>query len=418
MAERADGTWAASEVDEICSRQNGKNGIVEVRELAGVVLLHESIIHTAHLFPTARESFYRLLGLVEGHPDVRNMLLGQPLASPASGYEMRFRGGGRIRFIARSRTSGRGLTGDVLVFDEFQDLVDDAQGALLPTISARPNAQAWYLGSAPDIGSTVAHRVRARGRSRVTGRYSYKEYSAEPDANLDDRDAWRQANPAFPHRISEETIEAERLAMSDEMFARERLSISPDPLESGGPFGPAWAQICDDSAVAEGIVCFAVDTNPERSWSGIVGIGQGPVVSVVDYRPGTSWLVESCKTLKQKYRVPFAVDKQGPVGAMIDEFRRNRIRLIELDGTDTCRAAEAFYDAVTDRAVTVRTNDDLDRAVAGAVKQPVGDAFRWGRKPSLSDICLLVAASNGLFASKAVRKSRVVNLADALKETE
>ena len=70
MSERPDGSWAASEVDEIASRQNGKNCIVEARELFGCVVLGESIIHTAHLFPTARESYYRLQALVGAHPDV------------------------------------------------------------------------------------------------------------------------------------------------------------------------------------------------------------------------------------------------------------------------------------------------------------------------------------------------------------
>lgn len=412
LAEQPDGLWAASEVDLIASRQNGKNGELEAAELFVCVVLGLSLIHTAHLFPTARESYYRLMTLIEANPDVKNTLL-YNVASPASGYEMRFRSGGRARFIARSRTSGRGLTGDMLVFDEFQDLDDDAQGALLPTISARPNAQSWYLGSAPGLGSTVAHRIRARGRSRNQGRIAYKEYSAEPDANLDDRVAWAQANPAYPYRISEQTIQSERDVMSDEMFARERLSISPDPLEAGGPFGPAWGDVQDPEAVAKAEV-FAIDVNPDRSMTAIVAVGHGPVVSVVDYRPGTSWVLERAKYLKAEYRKSFAIDKTGPAGSFIEEFRRNRIRIVELDATNMCRAAESFYDAVTQRSIVVRANDDLDRAVSGAARLPVGDAWKWGRKSSLCDISLLVASSEALWAFEQRSRAKLVSMADLI----
>lgn len=416
LAEQADGSWAASEVDLIASRQNGKNGELEAVELFVVVVLGLSLIHTAHLFPTARESYYRLMALIEAHPDVKNSLIYQ-VASPASGYEMRFRGGGRARFIARSRTSGRGLTGDMLVFDEFQDLDDDAQGALLPTISARPNAQSWYLGSAPGIGSTVAHRIRARGRSRRPGRIAYKEYSAEPDANLDDRNAWAQANPAYPYRISEQTIQSERDVMSDEMFARERLSISPDPLEAGGPFGPAWMEVQNPEATVSTPDLFAIDVSPERSWAAIVGIGEGPTISVVDYRPGTSWLVEQCEILKKKYRVPFALDRTAQAGSFIDELRRKRVRIIDFDGTEMCRAAGSFMGDVTHRSITIRSNDDLDRAVSGALQLPVGDTWKWGRKGSHVDITLLVACTVARWAQAHKQRAKLMSMADMICPT-
>lgn len=390
LAERADGSWAASEVDLIASRQNGKNGILEVRELGGLVLLGEWIIHTAHLFKTTMESFERLYALVEANADVKDFLVSKH-ASPASGYTMRFRGGGRISFIARSRSSGRGLTGDVLVFDEAQDLNDEAQGALLPTISARPGAQSWYTGSAPGVGSVVLHRIRQRGRAGEPGRFSYFEFSAPPEADLDDRAAWAQANPAFGVRITEEAIESERMAMSDEMFARERLSISPDLVEAGGPFGKQWAAVCDDDAQASADL-FAFDANPERSAAGIVAAGAGPILEVVDYRPGTSWLVGRAVELWEKYGAPFAIDRRGPAGSFAPDLEARGVKVIELVDLEMARACGAFFDAVMDGAVKIRSNTDLDTAVAGAAQRPVGDQWVWGRKRS-ADVSLLVAAT-------------------------
>src|ERR1700683_5861459 len=49
LGERADGRWAAREVGEMLSRQNGKGSILKGREITGLFLLEESlIVHTAH----------------------------------------------------------------------------------------------------------------------------------------------------------------------------------------------------------------------------------------------------------------------------------------------------------------------------------------------------------------------------------
>lgn len=396
MGERTDGTWAASEVGLIASRQNGKNGEVEARELFGLTVLDEWIIHTSHLFKTTRESYDRLMWLIEGNPEVRDCLL-RAVGSPASGYEMRFRGGGRITFIARSRSSGRGLTGDLLIFDEAQDLNDDAQGALLPTISARPGAQAWYLGSAPGIGSTVMHRLRRRGRKGQELRLAYFEHSADPDCDPDDRAAWAQANWAYNTRITEEAIASERASMSLEMFLRERLSVSPDidDLEGVLP-AEAWAEACSPDVEAKAD-CFALDMNPERSYGGFVAAGAGPILEVAAYGPGVGWMEDRAVELHQKYQVPIAIDAKGPAGTLIAPLEKRGVKIVALTSDEMVKASGDFYDRVVNGSVKVRTNADLNKAVLGAAKRPVGDAFCWGRKTSEAEISLLVAATAALW---------------------
>src|SRR5499427_761968 len=67
LAERPDGRWAAAEVGLCLPRQNGKNAVLEARELAALFLLDEHLtIHSAQQFKTAKEHFLRLLGLIEG----------------------------------------------------------------------------------------------------------------------------------------------------------------------------------------------------------------------------------------------------------------------------------------------------------------------------------------------------------------
>jgi phage terminase large subunit-like protein len=67
LGKRADGKWSSFEVCCIVSRQNGKGGILEARELAGLYLFRSDrlLTHTAHEHKTASEHFRRVLFLIE-----------------------------------------------------------------------------------------------------------------------------------------------------------------------------------------------------------------------------------------------------------------------------------------------------------------------------------------------------------------
>jgi hypothetical protein len=195
------------------------------------------------------------------------------------------------------------------------------------------------------------------------------------------------------------------------MFARERLSISPDLADEYGAL-PGWAEVCDPDAVAPAEY-FAFDVNPERTAAAIVVAGEGPTVGVVDYRPGTAWLVDRLVELREQKPRRIIVDKNGPAAAFIPELRSRNVALSEVDSIDLCRACGMFYDAVTKGALKVRSNAALDAAVAAAVTQPVGDAWRWGRKSSKGDISLLVAATLAHWAMVTKRaRVRFISLTD------
>ena len=66
-----------------------------------------------------------------------------------------------------------GSPADLVLLDEAMFLPNTAIAALLPTLSARPNPQVWYTGSAVDQmtnehGSAFA-RVRRRGIDGADG---------------------------------------------------------------------------------------------------------------------------------------------------------------------------------------------------------------------------------------------------------
>lgn len=397
LAEADDGLWAASEVDVLMARRNGKNGTVEARELYGLGILGEWQIHTAHLFKTTRESYNRLLAYVEAGP--LGELLKHKVASPGTGYTMWFTNGARIDFIARSKTSGRGLDADLLVMDESQDLDDDAVDALLPTQSARENPQTWYLGSAPGQHSVVWHRIRKRGRSGPSPRQAYFEWSADPKVSLDDRAAWLSANPAMASRLSVAAIEAERAQMSDDGFARERLSVSPDLLEeSGEELAGLWPKLADPESQPEGKVTFALAVSIDGGSSSIAVAGQRSDglehVEVAYHGDGTGWLLQTVKEMAGRYDgFTLVVDDRGPAGVVVSVLEQAGIALHKVTTREAVQACGGLLVAARDGRLRHRGQRPLDAAVSGVKRRTVGDAWAWGRKTSASDIAPLEAVS-------------------------
>jgi hypothetical protein len=143
------GLYAAFTVGLCAPRQNGKNGITEMRELVGAHLLGEHlVIHTAHLADTSKEAFRRLDDILDANEwmsrDVRHIWR-------TNGHEaIEFRNGCRIRFRTRTRGGGRGFAAPVVIFDEAMYLPTVSFGAILPVLSAQPNPQIWFVGSAVD----------------------------------------------------------------------------------------------------------------------------------------------------------------------------------------------------------------------------------------------------------------------------
>lgn len=410
MGERADGKWAARDVGVNAPRQNGKDAILEARELAGLFLLGERlIVHSSHMFATSREHFLRLVFLIENTPDFSRRVKAVWRASGNEGIELV--NGQRIVFKTRTAGGGRGFTGDLCVFNEAMILSEEALGALLPTLSARPNPQIWFAGSAADQivqpDSIVWARVRARAQAG-DDRLAYFEWSApfdHPDQvdNADDPEVWAAANPALGIRISEENVEAERRAMDDRTFAVERLGVGDYPRIDGharGVIAPeAWDQLADDTSKLLDPVCLFYDIAPDRSSAAISAAGRNAAglwhVEVIDHRRGTGWVAERFLQLVDKHEPAV---KGCDAYAMLPELEREG--LVVVNAPEHAHACARFVDAVEQKTLRHLGSAELRSAVRGARTRPMGDsAWAWSRKGSLTDITPLVSASLALSAA-------------------
>lgn len=407
LGRRVDGRWAAATCGLAVPRQNGKNAIIEVRELFGMVELGEKFLHTAHQVKTARKAFMRIAGFFENEREYPELSALVKEIRKTNGQEaVVLTNGGSVEFIARSRNSGRGFTVDVLVCDEAQDLTDDELDALLPTISVAPtgNPQVIFTGTPPDPekGETgeVFTRVRGDGEAGRDARLAWTDYGVPdgPAPDLDDRSIWAGVNPSLATRLAIAEVERERGLMSEIGFARERLGWWGDPAAADeDDVLPNWAQCLDPQGVVSGRRVLAVDTNLDRSWSCISGAGirddDRVHVEMVEHRPGTAWVVGRLKELRDKWGSSLAVvvDQRGPAASLFPDVEDEPIKPIRANTDQACSAYGDFVDAVENLKVT--HPGDMDAAVAAAQPRPVGDRFLWGRKNSGADITPLVAAT-------------------------
>ena len=82
-------------------------------------------------------------------------------------------------------------------------------------------------------------------------------------------------------------------------------------------------------------------------------------------------------------------------------LERRGVDVLPLQMTKACAA---FYDDVFNADVRVRRHPALDRAIRGARKRNVGDAWAWARKDTTVDVSPLVAATGALWASTRLAK--------------
>ena len=171
------GRWSAQVCGLLVPRQNGKTlGCAGARINYGMIVLGEQVIYTAHLQKTATETFE----LMENFFTTGAMSKRVKTIKEALGREeIKLKNGARIKFLARTRNGGRGQHGDLLVFDEAQELTSSQQASFRSSISASRNPQTIYMGTPPekDTLARVFYNIRKRALSRKTKKTAWSEWA-------------------------------------------------------------------------------------------------------------------------------------------------------------------------------------------------------------------------------------------------
>ncbi len=402
MGERADGLWAAKHVGLSCPRQNGKGSLLEARALAGLLLFEERmIIHSAHEVRTAQIGFQRLKSYFENFDDLRRKVAS--VGNAVAREYIRLRSGQEVRFVTRSKSAIRGFSADCLLLDEGQILGDEQWEAILYTVSARPRHQIWLVGTPPlnlDDG-VVFDRFRRRGLEGKDHQLAWLEWSAAPDADLDDVGAWAQANPALGIKsgglISHETVVTERAAASDEGCARERLGMWPDSLVAPVFDVARWRQLADEGVDAPSRATLCVDVSPDRRAASIGAasdVGGGRVLVMAFTASGTDWVAPKVAELVATRDIDeVVIVGGGQAEALEPDLLKANIDFETLSSTDQGAACAAFQEAVAAGVVVHVDQPELNAAVGAAITRRVGERERWDRRIPSVDLSPLVAVS-------------------------
>lgn len=417
LGERVDGKWAAPTVGLVVGRQNGKNAILEARELAGLFLFDEEvIIHSAHEQATSSEHFRRLLNRIESVPEFESRVMKAPRGKGAEAIELR--GGQRVLFKTRTGGGGRGFTGDLIVYDEAMILSASAKAALVPTLAAKSidgNIQTWYAGSAvdqqnPKHDGLELSRVRERGLAEHPS-VAYFEWSAPGDdpskltpEQAADPEMIRQANPGLGIRISLEWVDHEReVELGAREYAVERLGVGDWPsVEDGDSIigAEAWARVAGDTAEVTG-PAFAFDISPDRAWASIAVAGSRPdafrQLEIIEHRKMGMWLLPRIIEIGRRHGGKILCDARGPAGALLPELEQAGIVVEAISTAELVQACGMLFDGVDQQTVRHLNDPVLNAAIAGATRRKLGDAWAWSRKDSSVDISPLVAVTLALF---------------------
>ena len=336
----ANGKSAAYETGIVVARQNLKTATFEMAALSWIYLFDEPlVVWSAHEFGTVQETLRHMEGLVLNSDQLRPKTA---RINHAHGFEtIETVWGSRIVFRTRTKTGGRGLSSNKVVLDEAFALHGPHMGALIPTMSAKPDPQLLYGSSACLEDSEILAELVERGRpgsetERLTDRplhrvvsgpmaLAYLEWCAPPPdvacargrkcdhaknqpglgCAADRPVVWLRANPSTGivrpdgGAITEDYIRAERQSLTVKEFIRERLTWH-DKVEGGSsPVPPLkWAACADPHSVPRPgsplAIGFAVSEDSASAAVALAGWRADGKAhgELIQFRSGTGWLVD------------------------------------------------------------------------------------------------------------------------------
>jgi hypothetical protein len=416
--------WAATEFGVLVARQNGKGEILVAYDLAHLFLFprldrrRKSILHTAHEFKTAMDGFDRLRGVIESVPRLNERVEQIYKGNTAEILLKRQPGqkslGNRIKFVARSKNSGRGFSADVIVYDEAQELGVAARNALTYTQSAVPNRQELYTGTVPEDGlndSEVFEGVRDRGRSPVRDRTGWAEWSPEgsedPDLadviDLSSEQVWADSNPAKDLRIRTETIAEQhvRAGADKSSFARERCSVWPNRRPEQEVIHnevklDVWNGSADASAALGAPPVLAISLGRGGGYATVSAAsrsGDRIFVETRDTRVQTLWVPSAVAAMVKDLKPALVVLDEKNCGPILTDLAAVGVKYMAVNAGEVAGAFGSMVESINAGLVVHRGQDDLLQSLRHATTRPLVGGLTWDQSDPTEPITQIQSAT-------------------------
>ena len=407
MTVDASGNWAGTEWGALIARQNGKGEMLLAYDLLHLFVVrrrdgrNKTIVHTSHEVKTNSEALQKLEAVVRANPSLMGRVSQIYTGNNEQGVRLKprpgQRRGDRIKFIARSKNSGRGFTADVIVYDEAQELGGAAYRALSYTSTTVKNRQEVFTGTVPEDGENDAEvweALRDRGRSGISrfARTGWVEYSPKgsedpkkaPLIDLADEANWEAGNPAIDVRVFRDTTaeELERdTSPGKEGFARERLSIWPDrpPVEVlrlSDLDIEKWEAGADASLVLRLPAAIALAVGPGGQYATVAAASRTEDDRIfVEHKAterGTVWVAKYVKDLKAQLGDALVVLDAKNAAAVIVDLQRLGVKYLSMNMDEIAAAFTMFIEGANGCRVVGRGQEEVTESLRFASHRPIG----------------------------------------------
>lgn len=413
MARNAENLWTHSRFGYAVPRQNGKNEIISIREMWGL-MNGERILHTAHRTATSRAAWERLKTLLDDakieHKD-----------SGAIGLERITvkKTGGVISFRTRSKGGGLGESYDLLIVDEAQEYTTSQESALKYVIAASPNPQNLFCGTPPTTESvgTVFNDLRDHALlKRDLEDTGWAEWSVDEQRDPHDKEAWYETNPSLGLFLKERQIQSE---IGDKLdFNIQRLGFWVRYNLKSAVSLAEWSDLkCDKlpnlrSKIFAGVkysktgtVAVSIAIRAEDNRIFVEGIDCRP------FRDGTDWIIAFLRSIDCKAVV---IDGQSGQQLLKDAMKDAHLTGVVMPKVaDVIKASAVFEERLAAKELCHMGQTSMTTSVTNCEKRAIGSNGGFGYKSihelydiAIMDSMILAQWICGQKTKKSARKPR------------
>ena len=402
---KPDGRWGHPLVGIMLPRQQGKSTFMALRILFGIYCLGEKMhLATAHKLTTSSEIFFKVGQMIDDSHILQENF-SKKYESKGS-QEIRFKNGARY-LIRAGNSAARGIAGpDVIHIDELREFdTEDVWSSMRFTQMSNKNPQAYFYSNAGHANSVLLLKFRERGLAAAFGAedsIGWFEWSAEPGAEITDKEAWYQSNPSLGHTVHEDNIK-DSLSDREDIFRTEILCqfvsmINPVISEA------EWKKCYDPEPKLdrEKDTWMAIDLSPDRKHGALVAgqrlDGDRFLVSLLHtwFNPVSiddKQMANDIAPWVRKFPVNYVAYSKSTAAAVAARLAPAGIPIYEINSQDYQQSCDEFVSAVSAARLVHNSQEELDKQVLSAVKLQRGDGgWVMGRKAS-GIICGGVAAS-------------------------
>lgn len=401
LAVNEEGLWVHTKFGYSVPRRNGKNEVVGIRELFGLIK-GERILHTAHRTTTSHSAFMRLTKFLDdmGYVEVVRKKKDEAyskhyIATKQFGLEKitLLDSCGVIDFRTRSSKGGLGEGFDLLVIDEAQEYTDDQESALKYVVTDSKNPQTIFCGTPPTPVSsgTVFTKLRENALSGGSYNTGWAEWSVSVQSNPRDKELWYQANPSLGTVFTERSVMDE--VGSDEIdFNIQRLGLWIKYNQKSAISKTEWKEMevdvlpqfkgqlfagikygKDGTNVALSIACKTVDNRI--------------FVETIDCRPirdGNSWIIKFLSDANIKNVI---VDGAGGQSLLTEEMKKNKLKQPLLPTVKEVISANSIFEqGIFQHNIVHMNQPSLTQSISNCEKRAIGTNGGFGYKSLRDDI--------------------------------